>query len=115
MQDAVRSSILSLNGREVDDRVRLLDAAYWMKRCSSLGKLRYAVLVGIGGSKKMPGEYALIDLKEAVDAVAPAAAYAEIPRTTPSAWSQERRPSHRTSASVSWPLAFWASPSSLAN
>ncbi|MEJ5976628.1 DUF2252 family protein [Novosphingobium sp. PS1R-30] len=79
MQDAVRSSILSLNGREVNDRVRLLDAAYWMKGCSSLGKLRYAVLVGIGGSKKTPGEYALIDLKEAVGAIAPASAHAEMP------------------------------------
>lgn len=78
-QDTVRSAILALQGREDDDRVRLLDAAYWMKGCSSLGKLRFAVLVGIGGTKKTPSEYALIDLKEAVDAVAPAAPLADMP------------------------------------
>ncbi|WP_240959378.1 DUF2252 family protein [Novosphingobium olei] len=77
----VCGAILALKGRDADDRVRLIDAAYWRKGCSSLGKLRYAALVAIGGSKKDPGGYALIDLKEAVATVAPvtAAAAARIP------------------------------------
>ncbi len=78
-QSDVRAAILSLKGRGADDRVRLIDAAYWRKGCSSLGKLRYGVLVAVGGSKKDPGGYALIDLKEAVDAVAPASVDANLP------------------------------------
>ena len=79
-EPAVVSMILSLNRREDGDRVRLVDAAYWKKGCSSLGNLRFAVLVAIGGSKKVPTEYALIDLKEAVAAAAPAAPSAQMPR-----------------------------------
>jgi uncharacterized protein (DUF2252 family) len=77
--DAVRAAILSLNSRGADDRLRLIDAAYWMKGCSSLGKLRFAVLLGIGGSKKDPAEFALIDLKEAGEAAAPAEVTASMP------------------------------------
>ncbi len=51
-------------------KVRVLDAAYWMKGCSSLGRLRFAVLLGLG--KKKQQTYALIDIKEAVQAAAPA-------------------------------------------
>src|ERR1700733_1861895 len=39
-------------------KVKVLDAAYWMKGCSSLGRLRYAVLLGIGK------RFCLIDIKE---------------------------------------------------
>ncbi|MBH1991477.1 MAG: DUF2252 family protein [Sphingomonadaceae bacterium] len=68
---AVMAMILSLSGRDADDRARLVDAAYWKKGCSSLGNLRYAALLAIGGTKKSPSDYALIDLKEAVAAIAP--------------------------------------------
>src|SRR6202041_698513 len=40
-----------------------------MKGCSSLGRLRYAILLGIG--KKSDRGYCLIDLKEAATAAAP--------------------------------------------
>ena len=50
-------------------KVRVLDAAYWMKGCSSLGRLRFAVLVGIGPKKSQ--RLALIDIKEALQAAAP--------------------------------------------
>jgi uncharacterized protein (DUF2252 family) len=46
-------------------KAEVLDAAYWMKGCSSLGKLRYAVLLGVGDT------FCLIDIKEAVEAAAP--------------------------------------------
>jgi len=78
-EDAVRRTILSLNDRDVGDRVRLADAAYWVKGCSSLGTLRFAALVSVGGSKHLPDAHALIDLKEAVAAVAPSAPKAEMP------------------------------------
>ena len=79
-EPAIIAMILSLSRREDGHQVRLVDAAYWKKGCSSLGNLRFAALVAIGGSKKTPGEYALIDLKEAVAAAAPAAIEADMPR-----------------------------------
>ncbi len=51
-------------------KVRVLDAAYWLKGCSSLGRLRFAVLLGIGPKDRR--QYRLIDIKEAVRAAAPA-------------------------------------------
>jgi uncharacterized protein (DUF2252 family) len=77
-QGPIRRMIVSLNARDDDDPVTLIDAAYWMKGCSSLGALRYAALVAIGDPET--GGLALIDLKEAVPAVAPAAPKAKLPR-----------------------------------
>lgn len=59
--------------------VRLVDAAYWMKGCSSLGLLRYAAIVAVAGDKGEE-DYALIDLKEAVAPIAPAARNARMPK-----------------------------------
>jgi len=50
-------------------KIKVLDAAYWLKGCSSLGRLRFAVLLGIG--RKSDRSYSLIDIKEAVKAAAP--------------------------------------------
>ena len=58
-------------------RVRLLDAAYWMKGCSSLGRLRYAALIGIG--KRSERHYRLLDIKEATQAAAPSTKPTEMP------------------------------------
>ncbi len=60
----LRQLATSLRSRDDDAKVELVDAAYWMKGCSSLGLLRYAVLLGIGSRKKY--EIALMDIKEAV-------------------------------------------------
>jgi uncharacterized protein (DUF2252 family) len=76
----VRRLITSLKDREDDDRVKVLDAAYWMKGCSSLGRLRFAVLVGIGKKRKNDRELCLIDIKEAVAAAAPHSARSSMPR-----------------------------------
>jgi uncharacterized protein (DUF2252 family) len=67
----------SLRSRDDDDSVEVADAAYWMKGCSSLGLLRYAVLVAIGSGKKR--DLALIDVKEAVTAAAPRYAKQKMP------------------------------------
>ncbi len=50
----------------------LIDAAYWIKGCSSLGKMRLAGLVRIAGAKGR-SKVALIDVKEGVPFLAPAA------------------------------------------
>jgi len=44
----VHHLITSLRHRDDDDEVEVIDAAYWMKGCSSLGRLRFAVLVRVG-------------------------------------------------------------------
>ena len=68
----IRRLVTSLKGRDEEDRVEVLDAAYWVKGCSSLGRLRFSVLIGIGRKKKRKENgFCLIDIKEAVPAAAP--------------------------------------------
>jgi uncharacterized protein (DUF2252 family) len=66
---ALRHLVTSLRSRDDDADVEVLDAAYWMKGCSSLGLKRYAALLGIGTGKKR--DLALMDVKEAIAAAAP--------------------------------------------
>lgn len=74
----IHSLVTSLKGRSKNDNVELLDSAYWVKGCSSLGLKRYAVLLGVGDEEDE--EYCLLDIKEAVAAAAPRAARAAMPR-----------------------------------
>jgi len=76
----VRKLITSLKERDNDDDVEVVDAAYWMKGCSSLGRLRFAALLGIGKKKKSSEGFCLIDIKEAIAAVAPHSNGARMPR-----------------------------------
>jgi uncharacterized protein (DUF2252 family) len=76
----VRDLITSLKDRDKGDDVEVVDAAYWMKGCSSLGRLRFAVLLGVGKKKKNSEGFCLVDIKEAVPAAAPHAANAPMPR-----------------------------------
>jgi uncharacterized protein (DUF2252 family) len=76
--DSVKPTLTSLRGREKGDPIELLDAAYWMKGCSSLGRLRYAALLRIGQGKS--SSLCLVDVKEGVTAAAPSAAKVEMPR-----------------------------------
>jgi uncharacterized protein (DUF2252 family) len=69
--EEVVTKILEYKGCKPKTKISVVDAAYWMKGCSSLGRLRYAVLLGIG--KKSDRSYCLIDLKEATTAAAPRA------------------------------------------
>jgi uncharacterized protein (DUF2252 family) len=75
---AMRHLVTSLRSRDDDAAVEVLDAAYWMKGCSSLGLLRFAVLLGVGTGKKR--DLALMDVKEAVTAAAPRYAGQKIPK-----------------------------------
>jgi uncharacterized protein (DUF2252 family) len=76
--DSVRPTLTSLRDREKDDPIELVDAAYWMKGCSSLGRLRYAALLRIGQGKS--SSLCLVDVKEGVTAAAPSAAKVEMSR-----------------------------------
>jgi uncharacterized protein (DUF2252 family) len=73
-----RELVTCLKDRDNDDQIFVLDAAYWMKGCSSLGRLRYAIVLGVGSTKHQ--EYCLLDVKEAVRAAAPADKKAQMPR-----------------------------------
>jgi len=75
---SLRHLATSMRSRDDDAPVEVLDAAYWMKGCSSLGLLRFAVLLGIGSGKKR--DQALMDVKEAVAAAAPRYAGKKMPK-----------------------------------
>ena len=75
--EKVRRLVTSLRSRDDDASVEVIDAAYWVKGCSSLGRLRYAVLLGIGGKG---GELCLVDVKEAAPAAAPRYSKVRMPK-----------------------------------
>ena len=77
-EDALRRLALAPSDAG-EAKIRFLDAAYWLKGCSSLGYLRYAALLGV---KAADGErsLALVDIKEAVKALAPASPGATMPK-----------------------------------
>jgi uncharacterized protein (DUF2252 family) len=79
-EDGVRTLVTSLKSRPNDAKIEVLDAAYWMKGCSSLGRLRFAVLLKVGAGKKQGKDFCLIDIKEAAAAAAPSAARAVMPK-----------------------------------
>jgi uncharacterized protein (DUF2252 family) len=73
--------VTALKSRDDAAKVEIVDAAYWMKGCSSLGRLRYAVLVAVDGGTRKGGDFCLMDIKEAVQAAAPRYADAVMPRS----------------------------------
>ena len=78
--DEARRLVTSLRCRKDDAPVQVLDAAYWVKGCSSLGRLRYAVLLGVGKNLSKKGALCLIDIKEAVRPGAPSSPGMRMPR-----------------------------------
>ncbi len=78
--EELRKLLTSLHNRKDDAKLEMLDAAYWVKGCSSLGRLRYAVLVGVGKHKHEEGGICFLDIKEATTAAAPRAGDAKMPR-----------------------------------
>lgn len=61
----------SLHPTDDNAAVKFLDAAYWQKGCSSLGNLRYAVLLHIQNSASDEKTFCLMDIKEATLPVTP--------------------------------------------
>jgi uncharacterized protein (DUF2252 family) len=78
--ERVRKLVTSLKSRPDDATIEVLDAAYWMKGCSSLGRLRFAVLLKVEKSKKDEDEFCLMDIKEATKAAAPRSQPALMPK-----------------------------------
>jgi uncharacterized protein (DUF2252 family) len=76
--EEVRATVTRLQSRGDGDPVSLVDAAYWMKGCSSLGRLRYAAMLRVGKGKR--SALCLLDVKEGVTAAAPRAPAASMPR-----------------------------------
>jgi uncharacterized protein (DUF2252 family) len=68
---AISQLATSLRGRSDTGNTTVLDAAYWVKGCSSLGRLRYAVLLDVDGGAIEGDDLCLIDIKEGVKAAAP--------------------------------------------
>jgi uncharacterized protein (DUF2252 family) len=69
-----------LRHRKSSGEVKVLDAAYWRKGCSSLGRLRYAVLLDVDGDMLEGDDLCLFDIKEAAASVAPRAPGVRMPR-----------------------------------
>ncbi|MDR5820857.1 MULTISPECIES: DUF2252 family protein [unclassified Caballeronia] len=67
----IASLATGLRGRDDSGDVVMLDAAYWVKGCSSLGRARYAVLLDVDGGVVEGDDLCLIDIKEGVKAAAP--------------------------------------------
>ncbi len=75
---AIDAAVAALQAQAEDAPVALVDAAYWAKGCSSLGRARYAVMLRVGRGKR--ASLCLMDIKEAVTAAAPRAAGVAMPR-----------------------------------
>jgi uncharacterized protein (DUF2252 family) len=76
----VHQLVRSLHGRDDHAKIRVVDAAYRMKGCSSLGRLRHAVLLRVGKGGYQDGGLCLIDIKEATKPLAPRAEHGARPR-----------------------------------
>ena len=79
-QVEVRRLATLLRSRDDDSLVEVVDAAYWLKGCSSLGRLRFAVLLRVSDERLGRNELCLIDIKEATKAAAPRYAHSQMPR-----------------------------------
>ena len=77
--EEMRGLATMLRSRKDDARVKLLDAAYWMKGCSSLGRLRYAAILRVGGRNRKRSDFCMMDIKEAAPPAAPRSSRAKIP------------------------------------
>jgi uncharacterized protein (DUF2252 family) len=76
--EGMRQLVTRMIHRNDAAALELVDAKYWVKGCSSLGRLRYALLVRV----LTPGqrdELCLVDVKEAIAAAAPSTAPSDMP------------------------------------
>jgi uncharacterized protein (DUF2252 family) len=80
--EGVRRLVTALRVRDDDAKVTLLDVAYWVKGCSSLGRLRLAALVSVAGKRAdvKRGDLCLVDMKEAIKPLAPPYPRANMPK-----------------------------------
>lgn len=72
--EEMRKMVAQLDTRHDDSTVSLIDAAYWVKGCSSLGLWRAAMLIEVcepANKKKKKRTLSLLDVKQAVSAISP--------------------------------------------
>ena len=79
-EEEMRRLVTALRSRDDDAAIKVLDAAYWRKGCSSLGLLRLAVLVEVEVDGGAAATHCLIDIKEAVAPAPPHPRDARMPR-----------------------------------
>jgi len=79
-REDARRLVTLLRSRDNQASIRVLDAAYWMKGCSSLGRLRFAVVLGVGKPPYKGESLCLMDIKEAIQAAAPRYSRVRMPR-----------------------------------
>jgi uncharacterized protein (DUF2252 family) len=70
--DTIERLATMVRSRDDDAKVEVIDSAYWMRGCGSLGRLRYAVLLGVTDESAGATDLCLMDIKGAVDSAAPA-------------------------------------------
>ena len=71
-QQNIQDLVTMIGKRDDTAELKVIDSAYWVKGCSSLGLLRYIVLIDSENKKVRNGNgLCLMDLKEATKALAP--------------------------------------------
>lgn len=77
-QQDIQDLVTMIGHRDESAELKVIDSAYWVKGCSSLGLLRYIVLIDSENKKVRNGNgLCLMDLKEATTALAPR--YSDVP------------------------------------
>ncbi|MEI9939541.1 MAG: DUF2252 family protein [Pseudomonadota bacterium] len=78
-RERVRKLVTRLDCRDDEAQIRVRDAAFWVKGCSSLGLWRCAALIEVIGHDQAHGGYSLLDIKQAVATVAPVSDASQLP------------------------------------
>jgi len=69
--DTIQRLATMVRSRDDDAEVEVIDSAYWMRGCGSLGRLRYAVLLGVTDKPSGETDSCLMDIKGVVEPAAP--------------------------------------------
>ena len=77
-REKVRLLVTSPEARDDDAEVRVTDATFWVKGCSSLGLWRCAALIEVMGTKGAAA-FSLLDIKQAISPLAPTVDPAALP------------------------------------
>lgn len=72
LDDTINRLATMVRSRDDDANVEVIDSAYWMRGCGSLGRLRYAILLGVTDTPSADTDLCLMDIRGAVDSAAPA-------------------------------------------
>ena len=80
-RDDLQDLVTMIGKRDESAELKIIDSAYWVKGCSSLGLLRYIVLMDSANRPVRNGKgLCLMDIKEATTALAPRYSSASMPK-----------------------------------